>query len=944
MSDRSITIVPTVPNRPIWMIQAEEAKIKSEAEKDAAAKAAFEATFKDIENNPNKTEQQQFSDNDSDNELEVEEKYIKNKPLGPIDPTKCTAAGPGVSGGEACVATSFNVVTKDSDGRKLITGGALLKVKISPAVGVGGTDQEGIVKDSNDGSYTVTYVVPKRGNYMVHVECNGRGIMNSPFPVFFSAGNVNGGLLGMPPPTSQYMNSHANQTMPNMPNYTGSVSGAYSGLLGMIPGAVSGAAGGVVLPGVGATLGEICREYLNGRCAKTDCSDDKAGKADALKKTLQVSNLSPLLSADQLKQLFAFCGTVVECSITESKHSAYVEYSKPEEAAAALALNNMDVGGRPLNVEMAKSLPPKPAILNSPLSQNSLPMVMQQAVAMQQMQFQQALLMQQTMNTQQAAQRAATMKSATDLASARAAEISKKLKADGVVTEETEPNRKSRSPSPSRKRSKSRSRSPVMYRRNRRSRSYSPPTRYARDRRSRSPFRSRHRTDYGNDRRFRREIRDYDRVGRREKDRSHDYYSSVSKRERSRSRSPWTKKTSRVSSTSPKHRRESLSPRRRLSPRASSRSPKGHHGSRLSPRRTHESASYNRRRSRSKSVEARPHSDGRKDRSRSERSKLDERNPEKTGRSNEKRRRSSKDSTDDAIDKRHHSSKDSIGDASEKRDRSAKDSTEDATEKRNHSAKDPIAETKEKRYLNAKESTDDASEKRHRRAKDSTDDVKEKRYRSSKESADDASEKRHRRAKDSDNAIEKRHCSAKDGTDGANEKRYRSSKDSRNENAISVSSILTKRKNSLLLEKETMPDDEDQRNFKISSSPLPRAHKKSSVSPELDMIHGSPRSSSDMSTTCQNLSKLYRPRSLELGIYILIVAGAVRCVICWIILEFSRWKLAVFFLLDCRLRKHTLRSCKTGAAGLNLACNHTQCGMSRLAKCLYLKVMILLAV
>lgn len=147
---------------------------------------------------------------------------------------------------------------------------------------------------------------------------------------------------------------------------------------------------------------------------------------------------------EQLKQLFGFCGTVVECTISDSKHFAYIEYSKPEQAAAALALNNMDVGGRPLNVEMAKTLPPKPATLNSSLAPSSLPMMMQQAVAMQQMQFQQALLMQQTLTAQQAANRAASMKSAVELAAARAAEISKKLKADGVVTEEAEAPTKSR--------------------------------------------------------------------------------------------------------------------------------------------------------------------------------------------------------------------------------------------------------------------------------------------------------------------------------------------------------------------------------------------------------------------------------------------------------------------------------------------------------------------
>lgn len=75
--------------------------------------------------------------------------------------------------------------------------------------------------------------------------------------------------MGVAPPTT--FPNLVNQTMPNMPNYTGSVSGAFPGLLGMIPGAISGALGGVILPGIGASLGEVCREYLNGRCAKTDC-------------------------------------------------------------------------------------------------------------------------------------------------------------------------------------------------------------------------------------------------------------------------------------------------------------------------------------------------------------------------------------------------------------------------------------------------------------------------------------------------------------------------------------------------------------------------------------------------------------------------------------------------------------------------------------------------
>lgn len=89
----------------------------------------------------------------------------------------------------------------------------------------------------------------------------------------------------------------------------------------------------------------------------TTGSPEKSAEADALKRTVQISNLSPLLTVEHLKQLFSYCGTVTDCMITDSKHFAFIEYSKPGEASSALALNNVDVGGRPLNVEMAKSLP-----------------------------------------------------------------------------------------------------------------------------------------------------------------------------------------------------------------------------------------------------------------------------------------------------------------------------------------------------------------------------------------------------------------------------------------------------------------------------------------------------------------------------------------------------------------------------------------------------------
>ncbi|XP_075512090.1 uncharacterized protein LOC142547611 isoform X1 [Primulina tabacum] len=691
MADRSINnnnssnlvvAATAVAKQPIWMKQAEEAKLKSEAEKTAAAKAAFEATFNKSQTQQLESASAVLSSEDSDSD---DDKSSENtRPAGPVDPARCMAQGAGIAGGTACVGATFAVVTKDSDGRNVTRGGANVVVRIAPGMGVGGSDQNGIVKDMGDGTYSVTYVVPKRGNYMVNVECNGKPIMGSPFPVFFSTGTPSGGLLGMAPAAS--FPNLVNQTMPNMPNYSGSVSGAFPGLLGMIPGVVSGASGGAILPGIGQSLGEICREYLSGRCAKTDCkfshlphnllmtalaatttmgtlsqvpmapsaaamaaaqaivaaqalqahaaqvqansskdssgSADKKGKADSLKKTVQISNLSPLLTVDQLKQLFGLGGTVVECNITDSKHFAYIEYSKPEEATAALALNNMDVGGRPLNVEMAKSLPPKP-VLNSPLASSSLPLVMQQAVAMQQMQFQQALLMQQALTAQQAANRAATMKSATDLAAARAAEITKKMQADGLVIEEKDSDKKSRSPSATRTKSRSRSKSasPVNYRLRRRSRSFSPPTRRARGYRSRSPRRFRHYVSNEKERRYFRDSRDRsDRGRRRDSDRLRDSLSPVSRRNRSRSVSPQTRSSHRVDSSSPKGRRINPKERTTKSSRHYSRSPR-HHRIRSSSSGDDEIKSKQRRRSRSGSLEVKHHSSDKKDGRRAEKSK-----------------------------------------------------------------------------------------------------------------------------------------------------------------------------------------------------------------------------------------------------------------------------------------------------------------------------------
>ena len=280
--------------KPIWVRQAEEAKLKSEADTTAAAKAAFDATFRALSASAHADQPPQHetpepsssspsappafpalrsasanSDSDSDSDDDR-----PRAPPGPVDPAKSSAAGPGIAGGSAGAPATFTVVGKDRDGRRVTSGGARVRVRVCPAAGVGGDDLEGAVRDNADGSYAVTYAVPRRGNYMVHIDLDGAPIMGSPFPVFFSAATA---ATSSPYPsttafttaTSSAYPNMVNQTMPNMPNYAGSLaSGAFPSLLGLIPGASTGASGGVVLPGVGASLGEICREHINGKCTK----------------------------------------------------------------------------------------------------------------------------------------------------------------------------------------------------------------------------------------------------------------------------------------------------------------------------------------------------------------------------------------------------------------------------------------------------------------------------------------------------------------------------------------------------------------------------------------------------------------------------------------------------------------------------------------------------
>jgi RNA recognition motif-containing protein len=194
----------------------------------------------------------------------------------------------------------------------------------------------------------------------------------------------------------------------------------------------------------------ICRtvHHIMLLVAASKDGEESPKESDEPSRTLNVTNLSSVLTSEQLKQLFSYCGTVTDIKLSDSKQSAHVEYSTHDEAKAALALNNMEVGSRKITVELEKKSSKGSA--KQGVSRGSgggasalatpppLPMMMQQAVAMQQLQFQQALFMQQAMTNQQAAARAATVKSAAEMAASRALEISRSLNPNGEVKEEKE--------------------------------------------------------------------------------------------------------------------------------------------------------------------------------------------------------------------------------------------------------------------------------------------------------------------------------------------------------------------------------------------------------------------------------------------------------------------------------------------------------------------------
>jgi len=117
--------------------------------------------------------------------------HISNSPIEVviepgIDPSKCTAFGPGLEDGVTdTLPTTFTIQAKDSNGNDLTDGGDNFEVIVSGPEG----DIKPEVKDNKNGTYTVDYQPESSGNHKVHVLLDKVPIQGSPYSVNVKAGS-----------------------------------------------------------------------------------------------------------------------------------------------------------------------------------------------------------------------------------------------------------------------------------------------------------------------------------------------------------------------------------------------------------------------------------------------------------------------------------------------------------------------------------------------------------------------------------------------------------------------------------------------------------------------------------------------------------------------------------------------------------------------------------
>jgi len=94
------------------------------------------------------------------------------------DSSKCTAEGPGLTGGKTRDKCPFTVITRNEEGELITRGGAKVTATI---VGPDGKETKAVVKDQLNGTYAGTYEVTAPGDYVLTILVVGKPVQDSPF-------------------------------------------------------------------------------------------------------------------------------------------------------------------------------------------------------------------------------------------------------------------------------------------------------------------------------------------------------------------------------------------------------------------------------------------------------------------------------------------------------------------------------------------------------------------------------------------------------------------------------------------------------------------------------------------------------------------------------------------------------------------------------------------
>ena len=358
---------PSAANEALALRESE----KRDAERDAEARAAFEATFKRANRVPptlpatgrkiRETKQFDRFDVDATARRELRARGVDPDAIGAApraiaatrassgyargigDPLRTNARGAGVGGGAAGRESAFTVTVRDGEGDRATSEGHRVTFEVAATSGEVVARGEG--RDEGDGEHACAYAVRERGEYRVTVRMDGVEIEGSPFEVFYSA-----------PLDGPLVNERRARGVP------------------------------LLARGEPAPEG-VCRDFLLGNCDRVICKfkhdvpppppppppGASGGEAicmvnvppppvpEELTRTAHVTNYPVGLTTEQVKQLFSFCGSIAECREGgPGKNFCFIEFESNKEALAACALNGMQVGGRNLKVELAKT----PKLLN----------------------------------------------------------------------------------------------------------------------------------------------------------------------------------------------------------------------------------------------------------------------------------------------------------------------------------------------------------------------------------------------------------------------------------------------------------------------------------------------------------------------------------------------------------------------------------------------------